>query len=112
MNETLAKFPKRSFMGAEVHAVTLEDATQICRTAVFSREPLTVGVVNSAKLVKMRSDEWLRDSVLGSDLIVADGLPVVWASRILGEPVPERVTGIDLFESLLALASRDGFSDF
>jgi len=112
MNETLAKFPKRHFMGAEVHAVTLDDATQICRTAVFSREPLTVGVVNSAKLVKMRDDEWLRDSVLGSDLIVADGLPVVWASRILGEPVPERVTGIDLFENLLALANRDGFSVF
>ena len=110
MNAALERFTIRSFLGASIHAVTLEQATQICREAVVSHEPLTVGVVNSAKLVKMSSDAWLRDSVLGSDLIVADGLPVVWASRILGEPLPERVTGIDLFENLLELANREGFS--
>jgi N-acetylglucosaminyldiphosphoundecaprenol N-acetyl-beta-D-mannosaminyltransferase len=60
----------------------------------------------------MRSDAWLRESVLGSDLIVADGLPVVWASRILGEPLPERVTGIDLFEKLLELADEERFSAY
>jgi N-acetylglucosaminyldiphosphoundecaprenol N-acetyl-beta-D-mannosaminyltransferase len=110
MNVELEHIPIRHFMDASIHCVTLEQATQICREAVVSREPLTVGVVNSAKLVKMRDDAWLRDSVLGSDLIVADGLPVVWASRILGEPLPERVTGIDLFEKLLELANREGFS--
>jgi N-acetylglucosaminyldiphosphoundecaprenol N-acetyl-beta-D-mannosaminyltransferase len=112
MNAALEGVPIRRFLGASVHAVTLEQATAICREAVVSREPLTVGVVNSAKLVAMRSDAWLRESVLGSDLIVADGLPVVWASRCLGEPLPERVTGIDLFEGLLALAEREGFSAY
>jgi N-acetylglucosaminyldiphosphoundecaprenol N-acetyl-beta-D-mannosaminyltransferase len=110
MSSELARLPIRSFLGASIHAVTLRQATQICHDAVVSRKRLMIGVVNVGKLVKMRSDAWLRESVLGSDLIVADGLPVVWASRILGEPLPERVTGIDLFEELLQLASEQHFS--
>ena len=41
---------------------------------------------------------------------VADGMAVVWASRMLGETLPERVTGIDLFEQLLEVAARRGLS--
>ena len=52
----------------------------------------------------------LRDSVTGAQLILADGMGVVWASRLVGDPVPERVTGIDLFEALLGLAASRGFS--
>ena len=44
----------------------------------------------------------------GSDLILADGQAVVWASRLLREPLPERVAGIDLFMELLAEAEHSG----
>ena len=50
----------------------------------------------------------LADSLLECDVILlADGQSVVWASRLLGRPLPERVAGIDLFERLLELADRD-----
>lgn len=112
MITALERLPVRTFLGVSIHAVTLEQAAQICCEAIASRDRLTIGVVNVAKLVRMRSDTWLRESVLGSDLIVADGLPVVWASRILGEPLPERVAGIDLFEKLLQLADAERFSAY
>ena len=112
MNTALEHLPIRTFLGTSIHAVTLEQATQICREAIVSRKQLIVGVVNVAKLVRMRNDSWLRESVLGADLVVADGLPIVWASRILGEPLPERVTGIDLFENLLQLAEDEDFSGY
>ena len=54
-------------------------------------------VVNVDKIVKLQHDPALREAVLGCDLINADGQPVVWASRLLGRPLKERVTGIDLF---------------
>ena len=41
-------------------------------------------------------------------MLLADGQSVVWASRLLGRPLPERVAGIDLFEALLDLADREG----
>jgi N-acetylglucosaminyldiphosphoundecaprenol N-acetyl-beta-D-mannosaminyltransferase len=106
----LDAIPVRKLLGVRIHGVTMEQSVAICEEAVESNRPLTVGVVNAAKLVKMRSDRLLRDSVLGADLIVADGMAVVWASRILNQPLPTRVTGIDLFESLLCLADRKGLS--
>jgi N-acetylglucosaminyldiphosphoundecaprenol N-acetyl-beta-D-mannosaminyltransferase len=69
-----------------------------------------VGVINAAKVVKMRQDEELRAAVAGCDLIVADGQSVVWASKLLRMPLPERVAGIDLFQRLLVEAERKGLS--
>lgn len=64
--------------------------------------------VNVAKLVHMQSDEELAQSVHSCDLISVDGMGVVWAARMLGHAVPERVTGVDLFDRLLAEAARLG----
>ncbi|ROP26752.1 N-acetylglucosaminyldiphosphoundecaprenol N-acetyl-beta-D-mannosaminyltransferase [Pseudokineococcus lusitanus] len=47
-----------------------------------------------------------------ADLVVADGMPIVWASRLLGRPLPERVTGASLAHSLPAAAAREGRSVF
>ena len=47
-----------------------------------------------------------------ADLVLADGMAIVWASRILGQPLPERVAGIDLFQNLLGVAAREAFRRF
>jgi N-acetylglucosaminyldiphosphoundecaprenol N-acetyl-beta-D-mannosaminyltransferase len=100
----------RQVLGVSIHAVSMDQCIAICEEAIVSRRQITIGVVNAAKLVKMRSDQLLRDSVTGADLIVADGMAVIWASRVLGQPLPGRVTGIDLFEELLVLANLKGLS--
>jgi N-acetylglucosaminyldiphosphoundecaprenol N-acetyl-beta-D-mannosaminyltransferase len=65
--------------------------------------------INTAKLVSLRDDARLRQIVERCDLVNADGQGVVWASRLLGDPLPERVAGIDLMEELLTLAERKGY---
>nr|SBP00973.1 N-acetylmannosaminyltransferase [Nonomuraea gerenzanensis] len=55
------------------------------------------------------ADPELRELVRTADLVVPDGMPLVWAARLLGTPVPERVTGADLIWSLSALAARRGW---
>src|SRR5262245_40156980 len=57
----------------------------------------------------MRADQTLRDDVRSSDLILADGLAVVWASRALGRPLPERVAGIDLMLAMLERGRTRGY---
>ena len=64
--------------------------------------------INAAKIVAMRADPELRSVVEQCQIVSADGQSVVWASRLLGDPLPERVTGIDLMIELLALAERRG----
>lgn len=105
-DRTGAPVPAYALFGIAVHAVTMTQAVEVCEAAIDSRRPLTVGVVNAAKLVNLRRDPALRGAVTACDLVVADGQAVVWASRLLGAPLPERVAGIDLFTELLGEASR------
>jgi len=106
MTETLV----REVLGYPVMAVTSAEAVELCERSIQSRSPLQVGVLNAAKIVNASKDPALRDALLSCDAIFADGQAVVWASRILGRPLPQRVAGIDLFEDLLALASRKRYS--
>ena len=66
--------------------------------------------MNVAKLVNMRSNPILREDVMRSDLIGIDGMGIVLAARLLAIPVQERVTGIDLFQALLAVCAREEIS--
>jgi N-acetylglucosaminyldiphosphoundecaprenol N-acetyl-beta-D-mannosaminyltransferase len=66
-------------------------------------------VVNVDKIVKADRDPRIRDVVNGCDIVNVDGQPVVWASRLLGKPIKERVTGIDLMIRLFAEAHRRGY---
>jgi len=103
---------KRCLFGLELDAVTLPEVVDLARTAVVTRRRLLVGVVNAAKVIRLRSDALLRESLLDCDVLLADGQSVVWASRLLGQPLPERVAGIDVFEALLATAHETGGSVF
>ena len=69
-------------------------------------------VVNAAKIVALQKDLKLRESVNCCDIINADGQAVVWASRFLKNPLPERVAGIDLMENLVVLAHKKEYKIF
>jgi N-acetylglucosaminyldiphosphoundecaprenol N-acetyl-beta-D-mannosaminyltransferase len=51
----------------------------------------------------------LRNIIQNCDLVNADGMPIVWASRLLGKPLKERVAGVDLFIALVARAAYEGW---
>jgi N-acetylglucosaminyldiphosphoundecaprenol N-acetyl-beta-D-mannosaminyltransferase len=97
----------RSLFGLPVAALWLDEVVDLAAVAINRRSRLMIGVLNAAKVVKLRHDEFLRDSLLECDLLLAAGQAVVWASNLLGRPLPQRVAGIDLFEALLDLADRD-----
>ena len=80
--------------------------------AIESNKHLHHVVVNAGKIVAMQSDEQLKESVNGSDLINADGQAVIWASKFLGKPLKERVAGIDLMTNLVKLASSKSYKIF
>jgi len=65
--------------------------------------------INAAKLVTLKKDAELQAVVNRCELANADGQAVVWASRLLGDPLPERVAGIDLMHALIAMAEREGY---
>lgn len=102
----------RELFGIPVSALTLEEVLDLVEHAVATRSPLQIGVVNAAKVVNMRRDPLLRSDVLASDIILADGIAVVWAARLLGAPLPERVAGINLMAGIMRRGHARGYRVF
>jgi N-acetylglucosaminyldiphosphoundecaprenol N-acetyl-beta-D-mannosaminyltransferase len=101
---------RQLLFGVYMDAIEMEDVLNRCRTALVTRNRLLLGVLNAAKVVNLRKDALLRNSLIECDLLLADGQSVVWASKVLRRPLPERITGIDVFEQLLILANHDARS--
>ena len=103
------EFEEKEILGVGVHAATMEQALDAIDAAIKTKQRLMIGVVNAAKMVNMRKNPDLWEDVTSSDLVLADGMSVVHASKILGAALPERVTGIDLMEGILARGSEEGY---
>jgi N-acetylglucosaminyldiphosphoundecaprenol N-acetyl-beta-D-mannosaminyltransferase len=99
-------------LGCPITKLGLEDFVRSAEEFISSRKPHYIAVVNVAKLIRMRSDPLLTQSVCSADLIGADGVPVVWASRLLGDALPGRVNGTDLMYKLLTKANEKGYRIF
>lgn len=99
-------------LGTEVDTFSFEETLQQVDRAIKEKNNLHHVCVNAAKVVKMRSDPDLRESVLEADVISPDGQSIVWASRILGKPLPERVNGTNLMEALVKRAHKKKYKIF
>ncbi|MBK3518017.1 WecB/TagA/CpsF family glycosyltransferase [Carboxylicivirga marina] len=106
MNNTIDVF------GVPVASLTMDETVSYILSKVEERKTLQHVVVNAGKLVAMQKDVLLKNSVLDADLINADGQAVVWASKLLGQPLPERVAGIDLMLNLVQMAHDKGLKCF
>lgn len=87
---------------------TIDRAVHAMRT----RTPCQHVALNVAKLVNTRHDEELRQDVTTADIIGIDGMGIVYALRLMGHRVEERVAGVDLFEDLMGVCATEGFRPF
>ena len=107
-------FAERSaiqFMGCRFDAVRAGEALDLVFqwSGNAKRTCHTIVTVNVSILMMMRSHRQLASAIEKADLVVADGVPIVWASRwLLSKGLPERVTGVDLMEKILDRAAIQG----
>lgn len=93
-----------------VHAVDLAEACARVDELVRRRVPSYYVAINAAKVVAYHDVPALRDAIDEAHLVTADGQAVVWAARLLGHRLPERVAGTDLMQALLARAARRDYT--
>jgi len=101
-----------TMMGCRIDNLSMDETLVRIEEFIRSGQPHQHVVVNVDKLVKASRDPELRRIVNDCALVNADGMPVVWASRLLGKPLKERVAGIDLFEALMRRAGERGWRVF
>ena len=95
--------------GLPVHALTFADSLARADELIRDSRPHQHVVVNAAKVVQASRDPELAGIIRSCSMINADGQSVVWASKLLGRGVPERVAGIDLMDGLWDLAATRGY---
>lgn len=101
-----------TMMGCRIDSLSMEETLVRIEEFIRSGQPHQHVVVNVDKLVKASRDPDLRRIINECALVNADGMPVVWAARLLGKPLKERVAGIDLFEALMRRAGEKGWRVF
>jgi N-acetylglucosaminyldiphosphoundecaprenol N-acetyl-beta-D-mannosaminyltransferase len=104
--------PVATIGGLPIALIDRAESAKIMVDAALSRRgralpPLIVASANGQVLSMCASDPYIRDLFLAADLIHADGMPLVLASRLLHKhPVPERVCTTDLFHDVSAVAQK------
>jgi N-acetylglucosaminyldiphosphoundecaprenol N-acetyl-beta-D-mannosaminyltransferase len=101
------------FMGCPFDSVTEEQAIEKCLQWSRQRRRSNLLItVNVAILMMMRRNRNLREACTKGELVVADGVPIVWATRLLGNRLAGRVCGCDLVARILSDGEKHGLRVF
>jgi N-acetylglucosaminyldiphosphoundecaprenol N-acetyl-beta-D-mannosaminyltransferase len=99
-------------LGCPLDALDMDGAVARCEELIATGEFTQHMAINAAKIVAMQDDDRLREIIGNCALVTADGQAIVWASRLLRRPLPERVAGIDLMMALMELCAEKGYRPY
>lgn len=108
-------FPRRiEVLGVPVDCVTMESAIDFADASIgmTSAAQMRVVAVNPEKIMKAQEDGTLMDFLQGCQLLLPDGIGVVWAARLLGLGPMVRVPGSEFMPALCKRAAKRGFKIF
>ena len=88
------------FCGFPLDVVAMDQALDALAEAKAAGTRCFVSTPNVNFLARSLWDDAFRESVVASDLVLADGMPILWLCRLLGVRLPERVAGSDMFDAL------------
>lgn len=99
-------------LNTEVDNVTMKEAVQKVEQLILSKKPSYVVTPNVDHIVKLEQDKVFQEVYKEADLILTDGMPLIWISKIKKTPIKEKVSGSDLFPEVCKLAAGKGYKVF
>lgn len=100
------------FLNTYVDALTMEETLEQIQDYIENKQCVQHVVINAGKVNLMQNNEELTKVINDCPLINADGQSIVWGSKYLGNPLPERVAGIDIFTKLVRLSAEKGYRPY
>ena len=108
-----AAAPNRISIGpVPIDVTDFEGALERLEQLVDAKQGGTVFTPNVDHVVMAEADPRFRRAYEQASLSVVDGMPVLWASRLLNTPLPEKISGSDLVWPIMRLAARRGYRVF
>lgn len=106
------RYPWVELFGIRVNALDLDGLLQALDARIAARDPGYVVTPNVDHVCNFRQDPALAEAYRASALVVADSTPLMWAARLLGTPLPQKLSGSDLIYWVSGHAARQGHSIF
>lgn len=103
---------RMSFMNTEVDNLTMAEALSAIDMLVQKKGSSYVVTPNVDHIVQLESDNELQNVYKNASLILVDGMPLIWISKLYGSPIKEKISGSDLFPLICKLSSEKGYKLF
>lgn len=97
-------------LGIPVDAITMKEAVDSVGAFVREGGAHAIYTPNAEIMMAAQRDPELKEIMKKADMLAADGAGVVLASKLLGRPVPEKVSGVDLVREVFRAYAADGLS--
>ncbi|EHK2306076.1 WecB/TagA/CpsF family glycosyltransferase [Clostridium perfringens] len=101
-----------TFLNTEVDNLTMDEAIDKAEELIIKKKPSYVVTPNVDHIVKLETDKEFQDVYKNADLILTDGMPLIWISKMRGNPIKEKISGSDFFPKLCERAAEKGYSLF
>jgi N-acetylglucosaminyldiphosphoundecaprenol N-acetyl-beta-D-mannosaminyltransferase len=109
---TIENIPSTYILGVRVHKVTMSEALAQLEWMSQKTGPHLVITLNSEMLMLAQHNREFRGIINNASLTLPDAMGIVWASRMLGDPLPERTAGVDTVERFANIARQRGIRFF
>lgn len=100
------------FLNTEVDNLTMDEAIERIEQLILEKKTSYVVTPNVDHIVKLEDDEEFQNVYKEADLILTDGMPLIWISNFKGIKIKEKLSGSDLFPKVCDLASKKGYKVF
>ena len=103
---------KVRFLNVSVDNLTMSEAISAADDLIRQKKCAFVATPNVDHLVLLEKDNGLRDAYEKADLVLADGMPIVWFSKFFGGKIKEKISGSDFLPELCGMAAKKGYRIF
>lgn len=103
---------RMKFLNIEIDNLTMDEAIDRIDELIIDKIPSYVVTPNVDHIVKLENDNEFKQVYREADLILTDGMPLIWISKLKKMPIKEKVSGSDLFPRVCDLAAQKGYKIF
>ena len=101
---------KVNILGAKIDRITMDEAKDIAMSFFETEGKKVIYTPNSEIILYASRNSEFMDKLNSADLIIADGIGVVYGAKILRNSLPERVAGFDLLKTIFPFMAQKGLS--
>lgn len=96
----------------QIDNFAMNEAVRAIEEFTEKENPAFIVTPNVDHIMRLQDDAEFKKIYENADLVLADGMPLLWAARFLGTPLKEKISGSDLFPKLCEVAAKNGYKLF